>query len=360
MLQNLRISDVAVHEIFARGEDRRMVTPTYAAEVETLSPEAMDAFRLRITDALNAKAKAVEMQITKMGTSSFHSLAKALASDGTADEFLLRSRQVADRLAEVQTAQNMPGGIVIVFRGRTGAHDWPFVAVIKAEVQDGFRRLRAGETLITEFMRDLFMTRATRLYKVGFMVAGSTQIGHDNSWRCLVFDHQIVSGNREAAAIYFYESFLGCSFMEDSAYETKKFFNLTKEFVGGEIEDRSERHDIQDALYTYVKNEQAPTFTVQEFAERYLPKSVQDRYSSFMKRKQFPERAVKRDTSDLRGKLKRRRFKYGTDIEFSASPEAIAEGRVSFGLAEDDTVGDGQAGPVTTIIRIKDRFVTEL
>ncbi|WP_323034899.1 nucleoid-associated protein [Pararhodobacter sp.] len=359
MLENLRISDVAVHEVFTRGQDRRLVQPEYALALENLSVEAMTAFRQRATDALSAKAKSVEMQIIRTGVGTFQGDAAAMVALTAPEAFLQASRRVADRLAEAQTSQAIPGGIVIVFRGVTGPTDLPFVAVIKAEVQEGFRRRRDGTAVITEFVNDLFLTKATRLYKLGFMVASGAAPYRDEAWRCLVFDHHIVASNREAAAIYFYESLLGCGFREDSAYETAKFFNLTKEFAVKNIEDRAVRHRVQDSLFTYIKNDQAPTFTVDEFAERYVPLDIRDRYQTFMRNKQFPERAVRRDIAELRSRLKRRRFKYGTDIEFSASPEAMAEGRVSI-QTQDAVDVQAEARGEITVITIKDPFVKEV
>lgn len=355
MLENLRISDIAVHEVFKRGEDRRIRQPDYAQHVENLSVEATTAFRLRVTDALSAKAKAVEMDILQTGPGTFQGDARALLSAVTEEEFLTRSRAFADRLASAQMHQNIPGGIVVVFRGTTGRSNDPFVGVIKAEVQEGFRRSRVDGVLTTEFVNDLFMTKATRLYKIGFMTGGAGRIDDDTSWRALVFDHYIVASNREAAAIYFYEGFLGCGFKEDSAYETSKFFNLTREFASKKIDDRQTRHDLNDSLYTYVKNDQAPTFTVAEFAERHVPVNLRDEYQAFMEAKQFPTRAVRRDTADLKGRLKRRRFKYQNDIEFSAPPDAIADGLVSI---EGGRL-DGEDRAEVTTITIRTQFVKE-
>ena len=356
MLENLRVSDIVVHEVFQRGQDRRIPQPEFGTHLELLSPEAMTAFRLRITDALSAKSKAIEMRIVKTGSGSFHADAEALVACATSEDFLLLSQSIPTRLSEAQTSQLIPGGIVIVFRGVTGGENLPFVGAIKADVQAGFRRRRDGTSIITEFVNDLFLTQATRLYKIGFMVAPSTRQGEAAGWRAIVFDHKIVPSNREAAAIYFYESFLGCGFMEDSAYETARFFNLTQEFAKSRIADRETRHAVQDALYTYVKNDQAPTFTVEEFADRHVPIDNRDNYREFMVSKQFPERAVRRDTAELTTRLRRRKFKYGTDIELSASPEALADGRVTIETVPQ--VG-GAGGIDRTVITISDPFVKE-
>lgn len=124
------------------------------------------------------------------------------------------------------------------------------------------------------------------------------------------------------------------------------------------VPDRETRHNVIDALYTYVKSDQAPTFTVDEFAGRFVPPDLQDRYDDFMTSRRFPTRAVRRDTSQIAGKLRRRRFKYGTDIEFSAAPEALAEGRAL--IETFKAVGDRPDQPETwTRITIKAPFTGE-
>lgn len=197
MLGNLNISDVVVHEVFQRGPDRKLITPDYAMAAENLYDEAMTTFRVRVTDALSSKAKAIEMAIRRTGRNSFQQDAMELISLQAPEDFLIESRRVADLLAEAQLHQTIPGGIVIVFRGTTGPSDHPFLGVMKAEVQDGFRRRRDGDESYTEFVADLFLTRVTRLYKIGFMVCNGDDVDDCANWRALVFDHHIVANNRE-------------------------------------------------------------------------------------------------------------------------------------------------------------------
>lgn len=219
MIENLRIGRVAVHEIFQRDESRRIVPPVFAQQLDLLSFDANEAFRQRVTEALSARSKSVELTILKDGVGTFFSDVEALVGTSDAD-FLTSSRNIATRLAEAQLGQNIPGGMLIVFDGTVGAASHQFIGVIKAEIQDGFRRRRIGEAL-TEFISDLFLTRAQRLFKVGMLIRSNAGAAAAAGWQALVFDHNIVTGNREAAAQYFYESFMGCGFPEDSAYETR-------------------------------------------------------------------------------------------------------------------------------------------
>ncbi len=312
-----------MHEIFRRGEDRQKVTPTYGTELERLSEMALAQFRARITDALSAQSKSMEMRIVREGQGSVVEAAGNLLAS-TDEEFLDRSKVIADLLADAQMARSYPGGMVLVFDGTFGAPENPFLGIIKAETQSGFRRSKNAEAVITEFLENIFLTPATRLFKVGFLVHPDAP-QEDESWRAFVFDSNITASHREGAAQYFYEAFLGCTFPENGKYETVKFFDLTREFVRQAQISPEAKRDLGDALYTFVKTEQSPTFTSQEFSESYLPVELRDPFARFLEAKQFPNRAVVRDTSDMGARLRRRRFKFGTDIELTASPQAIQD-----------------------------------
>ncbi len=98
--------------------------------------------------------------------------------------------------------------MLIVFDGTVGATAQPFVGVIKAETQAGFRRSKDGAKAVVEFLQNIFLTPATRLYKIGLMLFEDTIKAKPDGRRAFVFDSNISVSNREAAAAYFYEGFL--------------------------------------------------------------------------------------------------------------------------------------------------------
>jgi hypothetical protein len=71
LFENLRVSRIAVHEIFRRNDDRYIQSPAYANGLEVLNAEAMGAFRLRMTDALSGQTQSLQMRIVKFGAGSF-------------------------------------------------------------------------------------------------------------------------------------------------------------------------------------------------------------------------------------------------------------------------------------------------
>ncbi len=110
-----------------------------------------------------------------------------------------------------------------------------------------------------------------------------------------------------------------------------------------------------DSLYVFVRDEQDPTFTAEQFGNRYLPQHMQDPFAEFLNAKKFTPNAVVRDTSQMGNRLRRRRLKFGGDIELSASPEALKSKVQIEAIAADG----GGAADAWTRITIRERLTGE-
>lgn len=179
-----------------------------------------------------------------------------------------------------------------------------------------------------------------------------------DGWRALVFDSNISQSHRESAAQYFYEGFLGCVLPEDGAYETARFFELTKEFVRKSDLAVDKKRDLIDALFTFAKTEKAKTFTSEEFGEKYFPTEMQDSFADFLEGRRFPARAVVRDTAIVASKLRRRRFRFGSDIEFSVTPDALDRKLATIQAMPANKLG-GEGKEIWTQITIKQSMTDE-
>jgi hypothetical protein len=352
--ENLRVNRVVVHEVFQRADDRSIQPPVFAEDLEQLSAEALVAFRLRLTDALSGQSQSLQMRIIRHDAHSYLTIAESII-DSTNEDFLAESKIIAHRLTEAQIARRIPGGVLIVFDGSVGASAIPFVGVIKAETQAGFRRSRNGEQAMIEFLQNIFLTPATRLYKIGLMLFEDRTQTTPNGRRAFVFDSNISLSNREAAAAYFYETFLGCALPSDGPYETAKFFDLTKEFIRKSDLTPDQKRGAIDSLYVFVRDEQDPTFTANQFCDRFIPANMRDGYTSFMRSRKFTPNAVVRDTSHMGRRLHRRKLKFGSDVELSASPEALAS-KVIIEAIEGEV---GGLSPQWTRITIKELLTGE-
>lgn len=349
IFENLRVGRIVVHEVLQRSDDRAAKPPVLSQELENLDAEAIGAFQLRMTDALSGRTQSLQMRIANHGTDSYIALAEGLIRTSDKD-FLAGSQAIATKLAGAQIARQIPGGMLIVFDGTVGAPAVPFLGVIKAETQAGFRRSRSGERTIVEFLKNIFLTPATRLYKIGLVLFDDISKSKPDGRRAFVFDSNISASKREAAAAYFYDAFLGCALPSDGPYETARFFDLTKDFIRRSDLPPENKRDLIDSVYVFVRDEKDPTFTADQFADRFLPLEMRDDYSDFMRGKKFTPNAVVRDISRMGNRLRRRRLKFGADIELSASPEALAS-KVQITAIKGETAGAESSNWTQIVIR---------
>jgi hypothetical protein len=101
LTENLKVGRIIVHEVFERADDRKLIPPLCSDYLEQLPPAAIAAFRLRVTEALSAQAKSLEMQIVKHGPGSHLANVCELVVAKDAD-FIAESKKVAQQLSEAQ------------------------------------------------------------------------------------------------------------------------------------------------------------------------------------------------------------------------------------------------------------------
>lgn len=339
-VENLAVSRLILHEIFRRRDNGSAVTPRYGGQLVNLPAAAMDAFRERVVDALGNTSRSMEMDIIDAQSGSAVELSSNLFNQSDA-AFVTGSQAFADRLATAQTHRSWPGGIVVVFTGTVGAASHPFVGVIKAETQTGFKREIQRGTLNAQYFDDLFMTPASKLYKIGMFIRTSARPGTlPSGWRALVYDNQMTSGKRDDAARYFFGSFLGCEIPTNSAALTKAFFDNTREFIKALDVPSEKKNDLLTSLYTYLKVDQAPTIEVNAFSTTYIPQESRENYREFMVSKKMPLNAINKDLADIGPGLRLRRVGFPNDIRLIAPPEAFRDS-ITIETIRQDTDGDG-------------------
>jgi hypothetical protein len=356
IFENLSINRVIIHQVYKRLEDRQIVSPRYASALTALGVDDSSALQDRFIAALGSSSRCMEMQIASNEAGSAVELARRLADSDDA-LFIRQSREAADMLARAQTRLNIPGGIVVVISGQVSFPTKRFIGVIKAEPHSGFSYSENG-SLTLAFLRNLVLTPEARLYKIGAFVEVDPQAQDGNGWRAFVYDDLMTAANRDGAAQYFYETFLGCNIPQNSARQTKRFFDLTKEFVGKLEIPEHEKLDINTGLYTYLKVDQSPTVATATFANRYLKGAdMRDAYAAFMERNNFPNAFVSKDLSDLKYQLRRRRVVFNSDLQLSGPADRFAD-LVTVESIQGDAAEDGTR-PEWTRITVRDRIRNE-
>lgn len=347
--ENFVVNRVILHEVFRRNDERQVVPPRYGGQMVVLSQDAEDVFRSRVVDAMGSSSQSMEMEIFDTADGSGVHIAHSLVG-ATDAEFIVRTQEFADRLARVQVSRMLPGGILIAFEGHIGAPARKIIGILKAETHGGFRRQVDNGRLTVSFLNDLFLSPQTKLYKIGVFVQ-DTIAAFPGGWQALVYDNLMSAGNRQGAAQYFYEQFLGCKIPDNSPQLTKKFFDATRDFIKGLNVSDEDKSDLLTSLYTYVKVDNSPTIQVSAFANNYLDINVRDQYAASMTEAQFPTIAINKDISDLKNTLKNRKVSFSRNIKLTAPPDAFEE------LIQLESLeGAGPDGQTWTRIVVRDRI----
>lgn len=352
VLNNLRITRIAAHEILRRNDDRMMIEPRYGDEVIDLTDDALDELADRIVTALGRASRSMDMDIVQSGAGSAVDLSRQIISAAHDEAFVDVSKDVADKLANSQASRAIPGGVLVVISGEAGYPARKMVALIKAEVQSGFvKKFREDGSLAVEFLTDLFLTPESKLYKIGIFVAppADPMPVLPEGWQASVYDVAMTAGNRLTAAQYFYERFLGLGFPRNAAMYTKQFHDLTRAYIGGLPLSEEKKSDLHNALITYLKVEVNNAIHVGEFADLYFDEpAAKNAFQDYMAANDFPLQQVQKDLGDIQANLRFRRVVFPRDIKLTAPAESFGD-MVTLETIEGDPDSDGQIQQWTRI-----------
>lgn len=348
-LENLTIRRVCLHEIYKRADDRTIVAPSFSSELLDLGDQGLSVFRSRVVQAYRSDAKCLEMNISRHNERSVASLGAALV---TANDrrFVQQSQTFATLLSEAQTSRGYPGGLVVVFDGTVGHPERRFFAVMKAEMQEAFLK---GENLSATFVDSVFLSPKTKLYKIGLFVAQDDppRIPPDG-WRAIVYDTQLTATERDGAAAYFHEIFLGLVFPENAAQHTRQFYTKTRDFIAATNVSEETKVGLYNSLYTYLKVDRSPTLQVGRFAGQYMDDALADEYRAHMRREHFPATAILKDISEIAGRMRTRKLRFGNQIMLSGPSQAIAD------FVDVEAI-EGPRGELWTRLTVHDRLESQ-
>lgn len=319
-LENLTIRRASLHEVHRRADDRTIVAPTYATQLFELDATGLEVFQRRVLQAFQSDAKCMRMTISAHAPGTVAATGATLVGATDAD-FVTHSATFADLLAAAQTSRAYPGGLVVTFDGTVGHPARRFFGIMKAEMHEAFLK---GEDLQARFVDSVFLSPKTKLYKIGlFTAVDEPPRALPAGWACTVYDSQLTAAARDGAALYFHETFLGLGFPENSAQQTKSFYQKTREFIAAAPISEEQKVELYNGLYAYLKLDRAPIVQVATFAERFMTEEIGDEYRRHMRRQNFPEEAVQKDISEIAGRMRTRKLRFGSQITLSGPAQAI-------------------------------------
>lgn len=321
-MNNLSINRIAIHQIYERDENREVRRPKYNNVMTRLPEDGLSALCERVTTALGNNSHSLQMDIVKVDiASTFQMMAKMLYLDD--GRFLEESKKLADKLAQCQSTRRIPGGILVVFDGTVGNDELKYIATIKAESQGGFALEAADNVdILLRYISELLLTPQQKLYKIGLFIERNPNIdvqlqGADDFY-ATIYDQNMNNAETRNAALYFYESFLGCVIHASNKKLTRDFYNNTKEFISTLNVADEQKVDLSNSLYDYLKMSRETIISVNDFATRYFDPRTIDTYKQHMRSKNFPANAISKDIEYLKNKLRRRQIKFTSKVKITA------------------------------------------
>ncbi|WP_305372891.1 nucleoid-associated protein [Photobacterium leiognathi] len=361
-LLNLEIEKIAIHQIFQRDINGKKKQPLKSNELINFDENAMETFKQRVINALGSQSKAVNMTIVNQGINDVSTLIPLLCSadDNT---FIDLSYNIADKLADAQTKKKLPGGIVVVFKGKIGSKSnrKSLIGIMKAEIHSAYEKVKNQVTnqISLKYVEEALLTPSTKLFKtVGFSEKNNVDDdlnNLNNFWDVFISDSQISRNDGKAAAKYFYDVFLCCGYPESSARQTKIFYDATCGFIDSLDISPEEKNDFRNALVSYLKIENSEVVNAIDFAERYFSVGTHDLYTEYLEDQGLVSTSFTKDNEQIATKLKVRKLSFSNNIKLIAPFDYFKD------LVEINTVtedGEGESVQWTNIL-VKDRIVTQ-
>lgn len=330
-LDLMSIHRAVVHTIPSRAADKSYVPPSGGTDLLTFTPDVGDVVVGRVTQALGHRSHGVQVDFIEVGDASMFSVACSMMDCDDA-QFVVAAQSAAERLTRVQQAKSLKPAKLISMSGTVTAHSRPFVAFIKAELQEALSETKQGGHTVLEIFKNLFLTEANKLYKIGFLSrtvsgSGKSDGAYDPELHNVhIFDHLLTGLETRSAAFYFYNEFLGCDLAASDRRLTRDFFEKTLEFVNDQKYPPGKRIALGEALRAELRSNKGQISTA-DFAKTHLS-DVKDQqaYVAYMTNSGFPSQSVTKDVEYVKSRLKRRqRLIFSNDVIISTPADTASD-----------------------------------
>jgi hypothetical protein len=326
-LSDLTISRVVVFDIPMGDVNKGVAVPTGGLSVVNLTGPTHDMVVKRLTKVLGKNSHGIEATFDETEAGSFFQLGAGMMSATDAD-FRTASSVIAKSLAKAQSHRPPPCKLIVV-GGEVTVNAYPFLAVIKAELQEALTERSTSGATTLNLLTDIFMTESQRLYKVGFMqrsgqhAPSSKGLFDSKHFAIHLFDHLVTKTETRGAAAYFYRQFLGCEIANSARSLTRNFFEQTVEFLNKLDVTQARRIELHEALRSELRSN-SPLLSVDQFATAHFDTQHIAPYKKFMEGKNFPTTAVVKDTEYVKSRLRRRhKVLFSNDVMITTPADKI-------------------------------------
>jgi hypothetical protein len=347
---NLLVNRLIIHTINAKQEGQDSASVTASDEISEIDHNVLEIIRNRLIDAAGRNSKAFELDIENTNTDSFFDLSKDLQNLQN-DDFIQRTTEIADILADSQRRISIPGGYLLILDCLDNETNQPVVIAIKAEPHEALQfSMSRGHTQVS-VLHKVFLSPSQKLYKIGILYKKIDEETEEinEQYGSFLYDDQFRADTHPAE--YFYKDFLGFSVGSNSKIQSHRFYEKTRKFVMANVSEIDTKTSIVSALKNEFNINQDDLINPINFANTFIPSQngLRDNYISDIC-EELPFSIIK-DKSLIRTKLNKRKIDFPSNINLTG-PEETFDNRVEI-INEQATFQNLDANnPDYTIIKI--------
>jgi hypothetical protein len=312
----IHVDRLIVHEIprhYVRSEASE--GPVLSDVESHLEDDVRNFFQERLVSTLSG---AYEVEFDPASGSAIPALVKGLLSRRPPD-FVKASQDLANTLHASQAGVN-PAGLLTLMGISLGKRSG--FAIVKLEKEEGARVERAQvggrSTFNVSHLRDLMLTRKTKVFKVGLFIPGEGK----GDIEALVSDTQKGSGT--AVAFFFLSEFLGCKLKEVPEVTTKRFFDVTQRIINDEVESPETKARYQIGLIAELQNSHN-AIRPAAFAAAAFDVGDRGRYLEALAAEGLAAGTFAKDIGLIEPILRRIQWNFENGISVLAAPDLVGE-----------------------------------
>ena len=317
-LGQLQINRIIIHEVPRHMRRDTESSPTYSEVESRLDDQLRIFFKEKLIETVGSSS-AYQVEFDTEATSPTPQLVRDFLSRSGLS-FVEMSKKIAKHLHDAQSGVS-PGGLVTVVDCTIG--DGKAVGILKLEKEEGVRLHQATHegkrTFDVSYIRDLILTRKTKLFKVGFFVPTS-----DDEVQGTVCDEQRGYMPRTEVAGFFLTTFLGCRLLHDPRVSTKHFFMAAQDFFNDHITDPVRRTQALNHLLSELTSQRA-RINVRDFARDYLPTAEREHFLAYLRNAGLRDLTIRKDVELIESQTAKMALEFESGVTVVGNREAFGE-----------------------------------
>ncbi len=318
-LAQLSINRLIIHEVPQHLKRDTESLPVFSEIESELDADLRLFFREKIIESSGSSA-AYGVLFDEDSESPVPGLISAFLA-GRGDSFIDFSKKVAQHLHDQQGGVN-PGGLVTVVDCRLERRR--AVGILKLEKEKGVRLnqvTRQGKrTFDVNYIRDLILTKKTKLFKIGFFWPSPDDADPDGA----VCDDQRGYMPKTEIASFFLSDFLGCRLMDDPRIATKQFFLAAQEFFNQNINDPAKRARAVNHLLSEVTSGRTQ-INIRTFAHDYLPADQRQAFTAHIQAAGIRGLTIRKDLELIETQTEKMSIEFFSGVKIVAGRETIGD-----------------------------------